>query len=469
MASPDTGLVRVFVATFIMVVGVASIAGLSHYGGFRLGGVMTAPLLAIYTFREPLSPLIFVVGTAVAWGALWVTREFTLNHGRRVFLVAISSGVCGTVGAAYVVAFHTPVHLPFDNAEVIGSIFPGIAAYNLMRLEPKNRVADVALSAAVFVGLMILGVAGLLLFEGHPLPTPPILALPESDLIAWLGLETRGEPVTQISPNWLSLMLLVIDVGIYELVRSRYDVRLAGIIVIPLVAVFSLRFEYVVGLFAVGATATYVAVSVIHWLTLLYGRVLLGLSLLLGALYALALGVLIPPLIQSRVPGITLFFLGGFVGIAAYNLYRASPKTRPASLRISAGLFVVFYAILLLFVTVPPEGLFYQREAVYALPGVVAIVFASREVYRLERSRPSPTAFAQASVFANVEVDGGDGHTSPLVDGSQVAGDEETLESESTASDSTADSGAQSTPVSSHPPVDEREPGAPSRKEGEDG
>ena len=403
------------IAATIMIVGLAIVAALSHYGGYRLGGVMVLPLLTVYTFREPLSPLIFLSGVVGAWGALWLTREYTLNHGRRVFLIAVLAGACATILVAYVIATHTPVRLLFDDAEVVASIFPGVAAYNLMRLEPGERLPDIGLSVVVYAGLVLIGIGGLLFFEGHPLPTPPVLSRPTSDLVVWLGIETRGKPITQITPQWLSISLLVVDISIYELVRKRYDLPLAGIIIIPLLAIFSVRLEHVAVLFAIGATATYLAVSSLHWLSLLYGRVLLGVSLIIGTLYALAIG----GVTAIQLPGLSLFFLGLFIGIAAYNLYRVSPKCRTASIRLSAALFVVFYAILLAFVDIPETGLFYHGELVYNILGAAVIAFGILEVYRLEQSRPSLTEFAQASVFARADIDGADTATSPLVEDSR--------------------------------------------------
>lgn len=399
------------VAAFIMVVGIATVATVSHREGYRLGGVMTIPLLVIYTFREPLSPLIFAGGTAAAWGALWATREYTLNYGRRVFLVAVLAGAFATVLSAYVVALGTP--LPFDDAEIVASIFPGVAAYNLMRLDADDRAVDVCLMVAVFVALVLVGVVGLFYFEGRPMPTPPVLALPTSDLVTWLGIEPRGSVVTKLTPNWLAIALLVTDVAIYEGVRKRYDIRLAGIIVIPLLAVFSVRLKHTFALFAVGATVVFVLLSSIHWLSLLYGRVLLGLSLVFGSVYVLLIGLFT----TTAIPGLTLFFLGLFVGVAAYNLHRVSPRNRPATLRLSAGLFVVFYAVLVVFVEIPPTGLFAEHHLAYGLIGASALCLGGVELYRLEHSRPSPSAFARASVFANVHGDGADGERSPLVAG----------------------------------------------------
>jgi hypothetical protein len=399
------------VAVLLMVVGTAAVAALSHRKGYRLGGVMVLPLLAVYTFREPLSLIVFVVGTATAWGVLWAVREYTLNHGRRVFLIGVVAGVCGTVVAAYAITAYTPARLPLTDGEVVASIFPGIAAYNVMRLDAEDRVADVLGMVAVFAGLLLLGVGGLLFFEGRQLPTPPVLALPTSDLVIRLGVEPRGESITRITPTWLSFTLLVADIVIYEWVRKRYDLRLAGIIVIPLLAMFSVRLEHVAVVFAVGATAAFVLISLVHWMSLLYGRVLLALSLVFGNLYALVVGAFI----SGRIPGLTLFFIGLFVGVAAYNLHRVSPPLRAASLRLSAGLFVVFYGVLVAAVEIPPGGLLYESRIGYPLIGVLAVGLAATELHTLERSRPSLAAFADASVFA--DADGADIEDSPLVDG----------------------------------------------------
>ena len=143
-------------------------------------------------------------------------------------------------------------------------------------------------------------------------------------------------------------------------------------------------------------------------------------SLILGTLYALGLGTLT----GGTVPGLTLFFVGLFVGIAAYNLHRVSPRLRAANLRLSAGLFTVFYAVLLLLVDIPPSGLFYRGEGLYVVVGAAIVVLAVRSLYRLEGSRPPRAEFAGASVFAAANVDGANLDDSPLVADTATAQEE---------------------------------------------
>ena len=396
-----------------MTVGVTTVTAISHGWGYRLGGVMTVPLVAIYTFRELFSPLVFVVGVLVAWTALWVTREYTLNHGRRVFLIAVLAGAGGTVGFAYLVAVHTAIGFQFANAEVVASIFPGVAAYNLMRIDQEDRLVDIFASVGLFVALVAIGMAGLIVFDGRHLIAPPVLDLPTSDIVNWLGIDPQGESLTRITPNWLAIALLVGDISIYEGVRKRYDLRLLGIIILPLLAVFSIRFEATIAVFAIGAAIIFVLVTIVHWLTLLYGRVLLGISLVLGSCYALGAGVFAP----AGLPGLALFFIGLFAGTAGYNLHYVSPPSRAGTLRISAALFVVFYALLFLVVESPQRGVFQGPGLGYALLGTLSIGLGVLEVYRLEQSRPEQSAFARASVFAGVDADGSAAVDSPLVSG----------------------------------------------------
>lgn len=382
-----------------MIVGITTVAVFSQRRGYRLGGVMAIPLLAIYTLREPFSPVIYAVGVVGAWVGLWFVREYTLNHGRRVFLVAVVAGVCATVPAAFVIDTYTPAHLPFREAEVVASIFPGVTAYNTMRVDEKDRLADIVGMTVLLGGLLVVGVGALAALEGRAIPTQPVLALSSSDLVTALGIDPRGRPTPQIVPDWLSLALLVVDVAVYEAVRKRYDLRLLGIIVVPLVAVFSVRFEYAVAVFAAGTVTTFALIAIVHWLSLLYGRVLLAVSLVVGLAYTLVLGAVV----DGAVPGITLFFTGLLVGVAAYNMYRVAPRIRAASLRTSAGLFVVSYAAIVAVVDVPSGGLAADGSVWYLVAAVCTLGLTVLELLRLEGSRPPVAEFAGSSVFADVE------------------------------------------------------------------
>lgn len=389
-------------AAVVMLAGLLAAAVASQRAGYRLGGVMVVPLLVVYTLREPFSPLVFVLAAAAAWGALYALREYTLNYGRRVFLVAVVVGAVSSLLVVLGIDALSDLSLTYRDAEVAGSIFPGVAAYNLMRVDDDQRPYDLAGSVAAYLALLAVGVGALFALSGVETGIPPVLLVPTSDVVAWLDLDPVGHTRAQVVPAWLTAALLLVDVALYELVRARYDLRLAGVILIPLVAVFGVRYGGAPVVYALGATAAFFVVSLVHWVTLLYGRNLLAVGLATGVLYALVLGVLVP----ANAPGIMLFFIGLFTGVGAYNLHRTAPDDRPANIRLSAGLFVVFYGVLLALVDVPGSAFVTPLTPLRAGFGLLVVVLAVREVVWLERSTPDRAAFAAGSVFAATDPTG---------------------------------------------------------------
>lgn len=396
-------------ATVVMVVGVAATAVLSQRSGFRLGGVMVVPLLAVYTLREVFSPVVFLAATAAAWATLYLVREYTLTHGRRVFLVGVVVGAAASILVAFVLETTVAGTLGYRDAEVVGSIFPGVAAYNLMRVDEERRAADLTGMAVGYVATVALGVLAIYATASLDTGLPPVLLLPTTDAVALLGLEGVGTPNPRIVPGALSAGLLLTDVAVYEWVRARYDVRLAGIILVPLLAFFSARYAETAAIYVFGATLVFFALSLVHWLTLLYGRNLLAFALCGGLAYSLVVGRYVP----AQAPGIVVFFLGLLVGIGAYNLHRVAPRNRAANIRISAGLFAAFYLVVATVAVVPPGGLAHEPTLVHWAGLATGLGLAGLELGRLERARPDPAAFAAASVFAEGDAD----TDSPLVTG----------------------------------------------------
>jgi hypothetical protein len=394
-----------------MITGLTLGALLSQIRGYRLGGVMVLPILAIYTFRELLSPVIFILATVAAWISLWAFQEYTLNYGRRLFLSALITGVVVTIFTGYALSKLFPGQFLFETTEVVASIFPGITAFNLMRVNPEERRVELMLIVCGYLALVIVGLLSLWALADLAIPTPPLLTLPTSDITTWIGIEPRGGAYPVVIPNWIILILLPVAVIIYEGFRQRYHHRLVGIIIIPTLGLFSVQFAPTIVIYAIGATTVFYIISYIHWMTLIYGRVLLTISIFLGTVYSLITAVFV----SQSVPGATLFFTGLFVGIGAYNLNRVSPKTRVAHIRIDAGLFVMGYIPLFMFIDIPVTGLLHDGHVLYIIVGVMIIALAATEIYRLEQSTPDVAAFASGSAFAHISPDRIESHDSPLV------------------------------------------------------
>ena len=387
-----------------MIIGLTLGALAAQLKSYRLGGVMVLPILAIYTLREFFTPVIFIIGTVAAWISLWVLQEYTLNYGRRLFLSAVSTGVIATILTGFVLSQVFPNQLSFETAEAITSIFPGITAFNLMRVSPGNRRAELLIIGCSYLALIAVGVLLLWLFPTFVTQTPPFLTLQISDITAWIELRPQGSPHSRVIPGWIVLIILPISIFIYEGFRQRYDHRLVGIVIIPTLGLFTVQSSSVVIFYTLGATIIYYFITYIQYMTLFYGRVLLTVSILLGTIYSLIFGVFFSQLVL--IPGVSLFFTGIFVGIGAYNLNRVSRKTRLAHIRIDAGLFVISYTLLFFLIDIPVTGLLHDNLVFYIFVGVMIVALAVIEMYRLEQSIPDATAFASESAFARSSVDG---------------------------------------------------------------
>ncbi len=137
----------------ITILGLAASTALVYHTDLRLSGVVVVPLLAIYTLFSAVTLPLFIVSTAVAVAVLAIITSRTLIHGRPLFLLALAAGaIVPLTGTLATTAFSLPLELTF-----MGTILPGVAAYNYHRLDADTRFTDVAASGAVFVGLIFVG------------------------------------------------------------------------------------------------------------------------------------------------------------------------------------------------------------------------------------------------------------------------------------------------------------------------
>ena len=137
----------------ITIIGLVASTALVYHTDLRLSGVVVVPLLAIYTLFSASALPVFVVSTVVAVGVLAVVTSRTLIHGRSLFLVALAAGaIVPLAGTLATTALTLPLEVTF-----MGTVLPGVAAYNFHRLDPATRTTDLAASAAVFVGLVFVG------------------------------------------------------------------------------------------------------------------------------------------------------------------------------------------------------------------------------------------------------------------------------------------------------------------------
>ncbi|MFB6267081.1 MAG: poly-gamma-glutamate biosynthesis protein PgsC/CapC, partial [Halodesulfurarchaeum sp.] len=144
-----------FVAVAVTALGVFTVGLITQLFGYRTGGTITIPVLAVYTLKNALMLPIFVLSTVLAYVGLWVAKRRTLIYGRDELLVAMTIGS----GVPILLLLAVWAFLPESLRAVvfIGSILPGLAAYNYHQIKPEFRRWDLLTTVVLLVSLVGLG------------------------------------------------------------------------------------------------------------------------------------------------------------------------------------------------------------------------------------------------------------------------------------------------------------------------
>ena len=261
---------------------------------------------------------------------------------------------------------------------------------------------ELVASSALFVGLVAVGVLSLLLWSRPPCTTcqllgvspadyaAPILLSGGSDVAALFGLTTVEGPVSVGSLGAVTAVVLL-GLAVGEVLRERWGLQPAGVIALPLVALFALRVWWVLPLYVGIALVSFAVISVVHARTLLYGRALLSVATVLGVLLA------VPALVAFGLSdNVAVFFAGLLGGIWAYNLHTVAPRERVASATVSAGSFVAIFALARALVDPLPEGLAATVGWPEIAIGGLAVLAAVAVLANFERVRASGRALRVA-------------------------------------------------------------------------
>ncbi len=176
------------------------------------------------------------------------------------------------------------------------------------------------------------------------------------------------------------LITVIMGALAVESVRARYGLRLGGVVAVPLTAVLALTNVVTLPLYLGGVAVVFAITTAIHRQTLIYGRVLLALTLIAAMSYGLVLAT-----VGVAVTDLQLFFASLFAGMGAYTLHLTAPADRPATVALSAGLFTVTLVACRLVVTPPRAGLLTDVGPLAILPVAVVLTAAGVTLARLER------------------------------------------------------------------------------------
>lgn len=392
------------IATLLVAVGLLVGAWAATTRGYRLSGVVVVSLLALYTLVDFLALPVFLASAVLAYVAIGRIQDRWLLYGRPLLIAAVLVGALLPVGTLVVLDALVNGTIAVRHMDYIGSILPGIAAYNYHRAEPARRGPELAASALLFAGLVVVGLLSVLLWHYPPRLSYTLFGVTPADY-TWPLLLTNGADVAGVLGiptavgadivGSIGAVTVVVLVGLLvaETLRDRWGLVAAGVIALPLVALFALRAWWVLPLYAGIFAVSYVAVQAIHRVTLLYGRALLSVAATLGVLLGFSSVVAF-----GFSDSVTVFFTGLLAGIGAFNFHSTAPAERPATLVVTAGTFVAIFAVARSLVEPFPTGLATTVGVPELAVAAVTIAATIWVLVGYEQARPPETALRAQSL-----------------------------------------------------------------------
>lgn len=388
------------IATTIMLVGLILGIGAAQLAGLRFGGVIVVPLISVYLLRSfPTFP-VFVASVAAAYISLHIIKKRILLYGRPLFITSVIIGALVPILVFRVLAVAAGIEIGLSQIEFIGSVLPGIAAYNFHRVDAEKRILDMVWSLAVVLFLTVLGIGLVILVGLSPIAglLPPMLLGPNSDIAIAFNLTVDRPFSPVLTSDLFSVSLYVLGMTLSELLRSRYGLRIGGVIIIPLIVLIVFRNVWMLPLFVGTVVLAYVGVQLAHWWTLLYGRVLLALGVIVGLLATISAVTVIP--VQH---GLLPFFVGILAGVAGYNLHVVPSAERRANVFVTVAVFVIVVGAARLFIIPPSSGFLQYVSSTDVALGIIVCLPAVYELYHLERIKPQ-SSLTSVSLNAQLNV-----------------------------------------------------------------
>jgi len=385
----------------ILIVGFISVVFASERFGLRFGGVVVVPLLAMYMLFDYRALPLFAASTAVAYGSLLVIERRFVLFGRTTLLAAIAAGAVVPTTFALVSQIAFDQAFPLRNVAYLGSILPGLAAFNLHRLDREERLADIIGSLTLLGGLLLLAAFFLLIrsllveaitFEQVIRTAERLLTATESRIV------TSPSPIL---PRIYIVGLFVLGLFLNEFVQKRYGLRIAGVIAIPLMALFTL---YDVRLLIQYVLATAICagfIRLVHRSTFLYGRNLLAGTCMLGVV----LGVLATPFLPADA-GLRSLMIGILAGVSAYNGHVLAPTERVDSIVVTTGAFAGSYLLAHEVARLLGDPVADSMGTSSLLVGFLLLAIAGLALVQYETRRPTESIH-QVSPEGGIVVDGG--------------------------------------------------------------
>ena len=302
----------------------------------RLSGVIVVPLFAIYTLYDMSALPVLIASVAIAYWGLTLVSERSLLYGRQLLYAAILFGALIPYGAIVVTRTFGLFTYSLE-MYALGSILPGVAAYNMHRVDRERLIDDVVASTSAYLGLVAIGTAFVSGTTAAWLGDySPVLFSPGADVAQYRDVTVAAGDLGVVHDPRIGAGIALFGLVVAVAVETVWRVRLFGIIALPLLALFFVAHPLTLAFYAVCVVATYGSIELLHRRTLLYGRVLLSISVAVAVLFAL------PVAMTVAVPGQYLLFVALLAGIGAYNVHRLAGRDRYRSIRLSTTVLAGF-------------------------------------------------------------------------------------------------------------------------------
>lgn len=372
-------------ASALFAVGITVVIFATERYDLRLGGVIAMPLMAIYGLRSFWTIPVFILSAMAAYVGLEIVQRRILLYGRTVLVYALVIGSLVPVALFIILRIGYGLGPALGAYEYIGSIFPGLLAYNVQRLEPERQFADVVGAAGLLGGLLFLGWLFVTPTTAATIGdlTPTVLFSPSSDIAVLNGATIPSPLDIQLLGRETAVLFLLIGLTVAEMARQRWGLETGGLVTLPFVVILTLRNPELLALYIVLGTTIYATIQYLHSRTLLYGRNLLAVAILLGILGVTAAA---PFVIVAN--GLGLLFVGMLAAILSYRYHHMGLPERRLAVPVTALSFVVLFFIARWILRVY-VGVGVSPVQPYQLVLVIsALLLGGNIVYRIEMSMP---------------------------------------------------------------------------------
>lgn len=192
------------IAALLVVIGLTVGAVAATTRGYRLSGVVVGSLLAVYTLIDFTAFPVFVLSTLLAYVGVTLLAERWLVYSRRLLLASVVIGAVVPLSVFVLIDAWQNRTPTVGELEYLGSILPGVAAYNFYRVDAERRLRELGASLALFAGLFAVGALAAFLWGTAPCTTcallgrspaaytTPLVLTAGSDIAALLGLPTSA-------------------------------------------------------------------------------------------------------------------------------------------------------------------------------------------------------------------------------------------------------------------------------------